>query len=151
VGVGLTWGAVWFAAGMALLLIVGLDAADVPFPLFFGLLGFLSGATFSALFSLAERHRRIDELSLGRVSGWGALGGLLFSTAFALISGLGGEALVLGPIFAAAGAVCAGGTLALARRAERLSLPEARTPTLGWGPDVASRPGSAHEEGQIRE
>lgn len=41
-GPGLTWGFAWFAAGMALLLVVGPDTADVPFPLGFGFLGFLS-------------------------------------------------------------------------------------------------------------
>ncbi|MCK7577394.1 MAG: hypothetical protein MZV65_17245 [Chromatiales bacterium] len=54
IGMGLTWAAAWFGAGMVLLLIVGLDAADVPFPLFFGLLGFLAGVTFSGILGLVE-------------------------------------------------------------------------------------------------
>ena len=31
IGMGLTWAAAWFSAGMALLLVVGFGAADVPF------------------------------------------------------------------------------------------------------------------------
>ena len=79
VGIGLTWAAAWFGAGMVLLLIVGVGAADVPFPLFFGLLGFLAGATFSLLLGIVARHRRFDQLSLPRFAGWGAVGGLLLS------------------------------------------------------------------------
>lgn len=33
IGMGLTWAAAWFGAGIALLLVVGVDAADVPFPI----------------------------------------------------------------------------------------------------------------------
>jgi hypothetical protein len=112
---GLIWGAAWFTAGMVLLVIVGPDAADVPFPLGFGLLGFLVGTTFSAIVGIAEGRRRFDQMSIPRFAGWGALGGLLFSGVFALVAGLGGEFLVLGPVFALAGAGSAAGTLALAR------------------------------------
>ncbi len=41
IGIGLTWAVAWFGAGIALLLVVGFGAADVPFPLFLGLLGFV--------------------------------------------------------------------------------------------------------------
>ena len=50
---GLAWGFAWFAAGMVLLLFVGPDAADVPFPLGFGFLGFLAGISFSARCAIA--------------------------------------------------------------------------------------------------
>ncbi|AHG88139.1 hypothetical protein J421_0602 [Gemmatirosa kalamazoonensis] len=122
IGIGLTWAAAWFAAGMILLAIVGLDAADVPFPLFFGFLGFLAGATFSVILGLVAGRRRFDELSLPKFAGWGALGGLLLSVIVALAAGPGGELLVVGPVFALAGAISATGTLALARRAERREL-----------------------------
>ena len=118
IGLVLTWAVAWFSAGMVLLLIVGPDAADVPFPLGFGALGFLSGVTFSAVLAIVERRRRFDEMSLPRFAGWGALGGLLLSGVFAWAAGLGGEFLVLGPVFALAGAGSASGALALARRAE---------------------------------
>jgi hypothetical protein len=122
VGVGLTWGAAWFSAGILLLLVPGFEA-DVPFPLLFALLGFGAGVTFSAVLGVAERRRRLDQMSLRRFAGWGAVGGLLLSGIFLSLVALGGEslwgeALMLGPVFAAAGAVCAAGSLALARRAE---------------------------------
>lgn len=123
IGMGLTWAAAWFGAGLILLLVVGFGAADVPFPLFFGLLGFLAGATFSGVLGTVEGRRRFEQMSLPRFAGWGALGGLLLSGILVLATGLGGEFLVLGPVFALAGAGSAAGTLALARRAqERASL-----------------------------
>ena len=124
IGLGLTWAAAWFGAGMVLLLVVGVGAADVPFPLFFGLLGFLAGATFSGILGIFARRRRFDEMSLPRFAVWGALGGLLLSGIVFVAAGPGGEILVLGPVFAAAGAISAAGTLALARRAEERALPD---------------------------
>lgn len=121
-GVGLAWAAAWFGAGMILLLIVGPNAADVPFPLFFGFLGFLAGVTFSGILGMVERRRRFDEMSLPRFAGWGAVGGLLFSGIFVATLILMGDAtldfLMLSPIFALAGAGSAAGSLALARMAE---------------------------------
>jgi hypothetical protein len=126
VGVGLTWGAAWFTAGMLLLLLPGFEA-DVPFPLLFGLLGFLTGVTFSAILGVVERRRRFDQISLGRFAGWGAVGGLSLAVLFVAAVALAGESLWgelvgLAPIFAGAGAACAAGSLALARRAERHTL-----------------------------
>ena len=125
IGVGLTWAAAWFGAGMILLFVVGFGAADVPFPLFFGLLGFLAGVTFSGLLGVFARRRRFDEMSLPRFAGWGALGGLLLSGIVVVAAGPAGEFLVLGPVFALAGAISAAGTLALARRSEARALPDA--------------------------
>jgi len=122
IGIGLTWAIAWFGAGMILLLVVGFGAADVPFPLFFALLGFLAGVTFSGVLGIVEGRRRFDQMSLPRFAGWGAVGGLLLSGIFAWAAGLGGEFLVLGPVFALAGAGSAAGTLALARKAEQREL-----------------------------
>jgi hypothetical protein len=126
---GLTWALAWFAAGLALLLVVGLGAADVPFPLFFGFLGFLAGATFSVILGTLGRRRRFDQMSVPRFAGWGALGGLLLAAGLALVAGPDVELLVVGPVFAAAGAISAGGTLALARKAAGRELIEANEPT----------------------
>jgi hypothetical protein len=124
IGVGFTWAAAWFAAGMVLRWVLGFDA-DVPFPLVFGLLGFVAGVTFSAILVLAEGRRTFDEMSLPRFAGWGAMGGLLLSVLFARAASIGwGDVLALAPTLAVACAVCASGSLAVARRAVRRESPE---------------------------
>lgn len=126
IGMGLTWALAWFGAGMLLLLVVGPDAADVPFPLGFGLLGFLAGVTFSGILGVVEGRRRFDQLSIKRFAAWGGLGGLLFAGIFVPLSGQGADVLlVLGPVFALAGAGCAAGALALAKGSEDRELLDA--------------------------
>lgn len=126
IGMGLAWALAWFGAGMILLLIVGPDAADVPFPLGFGLLGFLSGATFSGVLGIVGGRRTFDQMSVPRFAGWGAVGGLLFSVIFVLAAGLRGDViLVLGPVLALSSATSAAGSLALARKAEEPALLDA--------------------------
>ena len=124
IGMGLTWALAWFAAGMVLLLIIGPDAADVPFPLGFGMIGFFAGTVFSGVVAMIEGRRRFDQMSLPRFAGWGAVGGLLFSVLFVVAVALLAEGatflgnlVFLGPICAVAGAGSAAGSLALARRA----------------------------------
>lgn len=118
-GMGLTWAAAWFGAGMGLLLVVGPDAADVPFPLGFGLLGFLAGLTFSGVLGIVEARRRFDEIPLPRFALWGGVGGVLFSLAFVPVAGLGPDVLmVLAPVFGLSGAACAAGAMAMARTAK---------------------------------
>jgi len=128
VGTGLTWAAAWFGAGMILLLglvlVTGSTGADVPYPLGFGAMGFVAGVTFSVVLGLAEGRRRFDQMSLPRFAGWGAVGGFSLSAIFVSAVALGegpaflGNLVVLGPIFATAGAACAAGSLVLARRAD---------------------------------
>ena len=118
IGMGLTWALAWFSAGMILGLIIGPGADDVPRPIRFGILGFLSGVTFSGVLKLVGGRRRFDQMSLGRFAAWGAFGGLLLSGILAVTAGPGGQSLMLVPIFALAGAGSAAGTLALARKAE---------------------------------
>lgn len=143
IGMGLTWALAWFTAGMVLLFIIGPDAADVPFPLGFGLLGFLAGVTFSGILGLVEGRRSFDEMSLPRFAAWGGLGGFLFSSLFVLATGLGADAFLgLGAIFALAGASCAAGSLVLARRADDRE-------ALGAGEDV-SRPEITNGTGERR-
>ena len=141
IAIGLTWGAAWFAAGMVLLLIVGIGAADVPFPLFFGMLGFFAGVTFSGLLGLFARRRKFSQMSLPHFAGAGALGGVLLSGIVNFAAGPTADLLMLGSIFGLAGAVSASGTLALARRTERQesldSGAESDKPSLGR--DVISK------------
>ncbi|UCG89035.1 MAG: hypothetical protein JSW71_11055, partial [Gemmatimonadota bacterium] len=60
IGMGLTWAVAWFGAGLVLLLVVGFGAADVPFPIGFGVFGFLAGVTFSGVLGVVEGRRRFD-------------------------------------------------------------------------------------------
>jgi hypothetical protein len=66
-------------------------------------------------------------MSLPRFATWGAVGGIVMSVFFARAASLGwGDLLMVGATFALASAVCATGSLALARRATRGELPDAR-------------------------
>ena len=118
IGMGLTWAVAWFGAGILLRPIIGPGTDDVPLPIVFGILGFLSGVTFSGVLRLIEGRRQFDQMSLGRFAGWGAVVGLLLSGLLAVTAGPGGQSLLLFPVFALAGAGSAAGTLALARKAE---------------------------------
>ena len=117
IGMGFTWGAAWSAAGFVLAVATGFKA-DAPFPLIFGVLGFSAGVVFSAFLALTEGRRRFDQMSLPRFAAWGAIGGLLLAALFARAASLGwGDVLAIAPTFALASAVCASGSLAVARRA----------------------------------
>lgn len=127
-GMGLLWGVAWFGAGLAIMLtalvLTGSTGADVPYPVGFGALGFIAGVVFSIVLGIVERNGRFDEISMGRFAGWGAVGGFIFATLFTgtvtLLDdpGFMENLLFLGPIFGAAGAGCAGGALAIARKAD---------------------------------
>ena len=126
IGMGLTWGAAWGVAG-TILAVVTRFKADAPFPLIFGVLGFIAGVIFSAILALTEGRRRFDQMSLPRFAVWGATGGLLLSAVFAKAASLGwGDVLAIAPTFAVACAVCASGSLAVARRAGTRELPDIR-------------------------
>ena len=119
IGMGFTWAAAWFAVGFVPRWVFGVYS-DLPFPLLFGALGFMAGVTFSGLLVLTEGRRRFDQMSLPRFAGWGAMGGLLLSALFVRGASLGwGEVLAISTAFALACAVCATGSLAVARRAVR--------------------------------
>ncbi len=127
-GMGLAWAAAWFGAGMVIMLVflltTGSTGADVPYPIGFGAFGFVAGVTFSGIIGLVEGRRRFDQMSLPRSAGWGAVSGFLLSAVFVVMVALTEDIsflsnlVVLGPVFAGAGATCAAGALALARRAE---------------------------------
>ena len=129
IGMGVIWGAVWSVVGLVPRWVLGFNA-DAPFPFVFGVLGFIAGVTFSGVLVLTEGRRRFDELSLPRFAGWGAVGGLLLSGFFAKAASLGlADVLAIAPTFAVASAVCAAGSLAVARRALRRELPRTRAGT----------------------
>ena len=131
--IGVTWGFMWFAAGIILMLVVllltGNTGADVPYPVGFGLLGFLAGVTFSGVIALGEGHCRFDEMSLPRFATWGGVGGLSFSVLFVFAVATFGEGaafienlVFLGPLFAVIGAGCASILLILARKTQNSEL-----------------------------
>lgn len=127
IGMGLAWGAAGFAAGILLARVSSFDV-DLPFALLFAPLGFLAGIIFSGLLVVSEGRRGFDDMSLARFARWGAVSGLLLSGIFVVGAALRGESLweeflVFGPALAVASAVCAAGSLAVARRAERPELP----------------------------
>jgi len=122
IGMGFTWGFAWSFAGF-LLAVATRFQGDAPFPIIFGVLGFAAGVIFSVVLSLTQGRRRFDQMSLRRFSGWGAGGGVLLAALFSKAASLEwGDVLMIVPTFAAASAVCASGSLALARRAQRREL-----------------------------
>ena len=125
IGMGFMWAAAWSAAGLVPRWVFGFNA-DVPFPLVFGVLGFIAGVTFSGLVALTKGRRSFDQLSLARFGVWGALGGLLLSALFGKAASLGwGDMLAIAPAFTLASAACASGSLAVARRTVNRALPDA--------------------------
>lgn len=131
IGMGFTWAVAWGIVGMAPRWVFGWNA-DAPFPLIFGVLGFLGGIAFSGLLALTESSRKFEEMSLRRFAGWGAAGGLVLSAIFTKIASLEwGDVLMITPTFAAACAICAAGSLALARRALSRELPGGRVELSG--------------------
>jgi hypothetical protein len=126
IGMGLTWGLAWGAAGTVLAVATRFKA-DAPFPLIFGVLGFIAGLIFSAILSLAEGRRSFNQMSIRRFAAWGATGGLVLSAIFARVASLGSaDVAAIAVTFAVACAACASGSLALARRAEPGELPDTR-------------------------
>jgi hypothetical protein len=126
IGMGLVWGAAWSVAGFIPRWLFGFNP-DAPFPIMFGILGFLAGMAFSGILVLTERHRRFDAMSIPRFAVCGAIGGLVLSAIFTRIGSLGAaDVMMVAPTFAAACALCASGSLALARGAVRRELPRER-------------------------
>ena len=126
IGIGFTWAAAWAAVGSVPRWLFGFNT-DVPLPLVFGVLGFIAGIIFSGLLMLTEGRRGFDQMRLSRFAAWGAVGGFLLSAIFTRAASLGAaDALVIAPTFAVACAICASGSLALARRAGMRELPDNR-------------------------
>ena len=166
VGMGLTWALVW--APVAVLVgtqIVDPDNSMDEMGVMIGALpGFLSGVMFSAVLGIAAGRRRLDELSVARVGGWGAVAGMLIGILpFVLGKPEGGRPqwLLAGVVITSItllGALSAAGSLALAQRAQTrpsldrgaslddAGLPEAEVQALLGGRVSPSGSGSAASE-----
>ncbi|MBX9929602.1 MAG: hypothetical protein K2X99_11915 [Gemmatimonadaceae bacterium] len=126
IGMGVRWAVGAFAVGLVVARIPGFFS-DVPFAILFAPLGFASGIIFSLILVALARRTSIAELSLGRFAGWGAAAGL--TLAGVLVGGaalrgeaFGSEAVLFAVGLSSASALCATGSLALAKRAEQREL-----------------------------
>jgi hypothetical protein len=82
-------------------------------------------------------------MTLSRFAAWGAVGGVLLSAIFTRAASLAwADALAIAPTFAVACAICASGSLALARRAGMRELPDKRG-------DTAEAELTGHEKRQL--
>ena len=75
---GVTWALIWAPIGLLIGAIVDPDGAmDEPWILVGTLPGFLAGVIFSIVLGIAAGRHKLDELSVSKVAGWGALAGVL--------------------------------------------------------------------------
>lgn len=132
IAMGLTWAVVWAPIGVLIGMIVDRDGSmDEPWLLIGAYPGFLGGVVFATVLGIAGRRHRFEELSIPRFAAWGAAAGLLVgSLPFAVsVSSSGASQWLLGGIVIGSitllSAASAGGSLALARRAERRELSDA--------------------------
>ena len=151
VGTAVTWAVMWATGGVAFtgllfLLSPGLNLqifaeAAPAIALVAGAWGFIGGGVFSLTLGTVHRSRRLDDLSPGRMSLWGALAGMLLPIgllAFAALSGVTGiDAEVIfwtTAIFGGLGATTAGGTVKLAQSASQEIDGTGPGPLLEGGP-----------------
>lgn len=132
---GLTWALAWLPVGLLIGMILDPDGSmDEPWVLVGTLPGFLAGVVFSAVLGIAAARRKLDELSVAKVGGWGAVAGLLIGSLPFVLGDQGPDAkrvwllpVVVISSITLLSAVSAAGSLVLARKSERRELPEAST------------------------
>jgi membrane protease YdiL (CAAX protease family) len=133
---GVTWAVVWAPVAVLLGLIVDPDdSLDEMWVLIGAYPGFLGGVVFSIVLSIAARRRGLEELSISRVAGWGALAGVMVGSLPFLLGDRGGRpvALLATVVISTITLLCAAsaaGSLALARRAERRAVRGGRSAGL---------------------
>ena len=146
---GLTWAVVWLPLGPLLGLILDPDGTmDEPWLLVGVYPGFLAGVMFSMVLGIAARHRRLQELSVKKVAGWGAIAGLLIGSIPFVLGDQGPnvERVWLLPLVVISSvtllsAVSAAGSLVLARKSETRELTEGSAEMA----EVGVAEGEAHE------
>jgi hypothetical protein len=127
---GLTWAVIWAPIGLLIGAIVDPDGTmDEPWIMVGTLPGFLAGVIFSVVLGIAAGRRRLDELSVRKFAGWGALAGLLLGALPMIVGDYNPSVarwlplVVLGSITLLT-AASAAGSLALARRSASPQLTE---------------------------
>jgi hypothetical protein len=144
---GLTWAVVWMPVGLLIGMIMDpTGSMDEPWVLVGTLPGFLAGIMFSVVLGIAARRRRLHELSVARVGGWGAVAGFLIGSIPMILGDQDGrnvEHLWLLPLVVISSitvlsAASAAGSLVLARRSETRELPDPqpRASSLGSESDT---------------
>ena len=94
-----------------------LSEALIPYAVFYGIFGGVTGGIFASLVAFAERRRSFDDLSIGRLAGWGVVAGVAIPSVLLAVSPpVDASPLPVFALSSALGAGCAVGTLLLARR-----------------------------------
>ena len=128
IGAAISWAVIWLPVGIVLLLVRPANSAAQNLRLLtvWELWGACSGVVFAIVLAVAERNHILSELSLMRVTAWGAVGAIalpIFLTVAARLrwtltaSDWLLAAIVLG-VGATLGAVCAAVTFSLAQRGQ---------------------------------
>jgi hypothetical protein len=125
IGIGITWAVVWapVAVFVGTQIIDPDNSMDEMWVMAGALPGFFSGVIFSIVVGIAARRQRLDELTIPRVAGWGAIAGLFIGILPFLIGDTNGNppAWLLGaiiiPTFTVLSTVSAAASLAIARNA----------------------------------
>jgi hypothetical protein len=127
---GVLWAVVWMPVGLIIGMIIDSDGAmDEPWIAVGTFPGFLAGVLFSVVLSLAAKRRRLEELSVSKVGGWGAVAGALIGSLPFVLGDQGGrtENLWLLPVVVISSitvlsAVSASTSLVLARKSANREL-----------------------------
>jgi hypothetical protein len=143
IGMAIVWAMIWAPAAVLIGTLVDPDdSMDEMWVAIGAYAGFLGGLAFSIVLGIAARHRRFEELSLPRVTAWGAAAGLMVGSLPFLLATPEGERPLWPLAFVVVGTITllsagsAAASLALARRGERREL-------LAGPADVYSSP---HDE-----
>ena len=132
---GLTWALLWLPVGLLIGMVMDPDGRmDEPWIAVGTFPGFLSGVIFSVVLGIAAGRRKLDELSLAKVAGWGAVAGLLIGSLPFVLGDRDGRVierpwllpLVVVSSITLLSSASAAASLALAKRSQKHELP-ART------------------------
>lgn len=140
----LVMGVVWAGGGALIGGVIELLANIIPggfpfasrvdmWPQTLAIPGFIAGIIFAGLLMIGARHRRLDELSLPMIAGWGAAAGALLGV-IAMTIGAPLGFIGITALFGALGGSLSLGVARLAGRGERLQ-PGAPPAALGTTDD----------------